>query len=263
MVSYFIIPVHNKENLIGQVIDGILKSVSDDYKIIFVIDGCTDNSENIIKNYNNENFIVLHANDVHEITCLNIALEHLKSTYNPSPDDLIFTVQDDVVIDEENIDIIFKNLFNEYPYLGYVSMRIGVDVIKSGDTLVEYNLIESEFGHWKEIPGFNYMPVLYNELIIKEIVVRSPTCMPWKRYKEAGFYDINLAPCGYDCHDMSIRMNKLGYSNAVYALKYRSDLDWGTMRTSPESQLNSKHGHVYERNRKYLVKKHQQYFEEK
>ena len=59
MMSYFIIPVHNKENLIGQVIDGILKSVSDDYKIIFVIDGCTDNSENIIKNYNNENFITI------------------------------------------------------------------------------------------------------------------------------------------------------------------------------------------------------------
>ena len=61
---------------------------------------------------------------------------------------------------------------------------------------------------------------------------------------------------------MSIKFNKLGYKNAVYALKFRSDLDWGTTRTNSESKFNSNHGDNYERNRKYLVKKHQQYFEE-
>jgi glycosyltransferase involved in cell wall biosynthesis len=265
MRSYFIVPVHNKENLIKQVLDGIFNSISidNDYKIIVIIDGCTDNSESIVKDFNNDNIVILYQDDVHEITCLNVGLEYIKNTFNPNPDDLIFTVQDDVIIEEENIDEIFYNLFEAYPFLGYVSMRLGCDVVKTGQTMMEYNLFESEFGHWKQTGGMNYTPVKYNELIIKEIAIRSPTCMMWRRYEEAGFYDSNLAPCGYDCHDMSIRMNILGYKNAVYAMKYKSDVNWGTMRTNTTSSVNSKFGDIYERNRQYLVNKHKQYFEEK
>ena len=270
MTAYFITPVYNKENLIGEVIDGIYKSISEtmDYKIIFVIDGCTDNSERILREYVSrktlmDDVVFLYKDNVHEILSLNYALTYIKDNCNPQPDDLIFTIQDDVVLQEDNIDIIFKNLFEAYPDLGYVSMRIGANIHSSSDDVYESDRIESEYGHWKNGAFADYTKVFYNELHIKEIVIRSPTCMLWKRYEELGFYDENLAPCGYDCHDISIRANIAGYKNAVYVMKYSSEIEWGSMRSNSESKYNPRIGEIYERNRKYLAAKHKNYFESK
>jgi glycosyltransferase involved in cell wall biosynthesis len=262
MKSFFIVPVFNKEHLIAKVYNGINSSVSDDYphKKIFIIDGCTDKSETILKDFNDPNSIFLYADNVHEIRSLNIGLNYIKDNCNPEPEDLIFTVQDDVILQEGDIDIRFLELFEVYNDLGYVSMRLGSKLNKVGDTLNESTLIESEFGHWKQLGLNHFTPVNHMELMETEIAVRSPTCMEWKRYVEVGFYDDNLAPCGYDCHDMSIRLNKLGYRNCVYALKYQSDPNWGTMREDPNNEYNIKTGDNYERNRQYLIKKHNSYF---
>jgi hypothetical protein len=163
-------------------------------------------------------------------------------------------------LQEDDIDVRFKDLFDEYKDLGYVSMRLGSKISKAGNNLNESTLIESEFGHWTQLGLNHFTKVNHNELMETEIAVRSPTCMEWKRYEEAGFYDDKLAPCGYDCHDMSIRLNKLGYRNCVYALKYHSDPAWGTMREKPDNEYNIKTGDNYERNRQYLIKKHNDYF---
>jgi len=191
---------------------------------------------------------------------LNIGLSYIKDNCNPAPNDLIFTVQDDVILQEDDIDIRFKELFEEYNDLGYVSMRLGSKLSKAGNNLNESALIESEFGHWTQLGLNHFTKVNHMELMETEIAVRSPTCMEWKRYEETGFYDDNLAPCGYDCHDMSIRLNKLGYKNCVYALKYQSDPNWGTMREKPDNEYNIRTGDNYERNRQYLIKKHNDYF---
>ena len=84
--------------------------------------------------------------------------------------------------------------------------------------------------------------------------------MLWKRYKEVGFYNEELAPCGFDCHDMSIRMNKAGYKNGILALKYQSDVDWGSTREKPQTKVNSKIDQIYEQNKKHVVQTHREYF---
>jgi hypothetical protein len=108
-----------------------------------------------------------------------------------------------------------------------------------------------------------YTEVKYNEFVITEAVIRSPTCIQWKRYVEVGFYNMDLAPCGFDCHDMSIRMNMHGYKKGVYALKYKSDVDWGSTRTKSETTVNSRIGEIYERNKAYIARTYKQYFESK
>ena len=40
MKSFFITPVFNKENMIGNVLEGITQSVAGEYTAIFIIDGC-------------------------------------------------------------------------------------------------------------------------------------------------------------------------------------------------------------------------------
>jgi glycosyltransferase involved in cell wall biosynthesis len=50
--SFYIITIHDKQDLIQRVLEGIVNSTKDsDYKtnIICVLDGCTDNSESIVE----------------------------------------------------------------------------------------------------------------------------------------------------------------------------------------------------------------------
>lgn len=263
MKSYFILPIHNKGYLIKNVLSGIVESCSGNYHVIALIDGCTDDTEEQLTNFITErqlkNFTILKMDNVHEITCLNHGLTQVKMM-NADPDDLVFTVQDDVILQEKNIDIKFKELFDFHTNLGYVSMRIGSELVYSADGHInEKNYIESEFGHWKQLNLSHFTVATHNQFIKTQIAIRSPTCVQWKRYLEVGFYDAALAPCGYDCHDFSIRMIKHGYQNGIYALKYRSDVAWGGMRTQVPSEINKKHGEIYEKNRRYLGLKHRSF----
>lgn len=263
MKSYFILPVHNKENLIEQVLEGIVSSCSGDYHIVCILDGCTDKSDQIVNAFVStrnihDKFTLLQMNDVHEITCLNYGLTQVK-LFNPNDDDLIFTVQDDVVILEDNVDGKFADLFRMNTNLGYVSMRLGSRIVYMNDSIGETEYVESEFGHWKQLGLSHYYMVQHGEFVPTQLAIRSPTCVQWKRYKEVGFYDAALAPCGYDCHDFSIRMIQHGYKNGVYAMKFKSDVAWGGMRTAVTSEINKKHGEIYERNRRYLAIKHRSF----
>ena len=263
MKSYFILPIHNKEDLIVDAIKGIVASCVNEFHVVCVIDGCSDSSEEIVRHFISQNklkdkFTILKMNDVHEITCLNYGLTQVK-LMNPSDDDLIFTVQDVVIIQESEIDSKFANLFETYNDLGYVSMRLGSTIVNMGDTIGESNYVESVFGHWTQLGLNHFCRVEHGSFVPTQLAIRSPTCVQWKRYKEIGFYDATLAPCGYDCHDFSIRMIQHGYQNGVFALKFRSDVSWGGMRSTAPSELNKRHGENYEWNRRYLAVKHRSF----
>ena len=50
-----ILTIHNKEFLIGDVCSSLVKNLSDNTnQLIIVFDGCTDNSETIVKNILND-----------------------------------------------------------------------------------------------------------------------------------------------------------------------------------------------------------------
>jgi glycosyltransferase involved in cell wall biosynthesis len=260
--SYTILPIYNRGDILDKVLLGIAESFYNENKLICILDGCTDNSEAILRNFILRNKIdadIYFMNDVHEITCLNYGLMKIK-LMSPDENDLIFTVQDDVILEEKNIDKVFENLYNNESNLGYVSMRFGVKLLPKENTFVEYDFIESEFGHWKQLNLSHFKELKHLDFVKTEIAVRSPTCVQWKRYAEIGFYDPFLAPCGFDCHDFSIRMNKKSYVNGVYSLKYTSKVDWGNMRKNNKTEVNSRYGEIYDINRIYLRKKHEDYF---
>lgn len=263
MKSFFILPLYNKEHLVIDVLHGIIQSCVNDYHVVCIVDGCTDSTEDVLQHFITnakiENkFTILKMNNVHEITCLNYGLTQIK-LFHPHDDDLIFTVQDDVIIQEPQIDEKFAKLFQDHTDLGYVSMRLGSTIVYMQDSIGEANYIESEFGHWNQLGLTHYTKLQHGAFIQTQLAIRSPTCVQWKRYKEVGFYDAALAPCGYDCHDFSIRMIQHGYKNGVYALKFRSDVAWGGMRTPTPSEINKKHGEIYEWNRRYLAVKHRSF----
>lgn len=270
MKCFFVIPTFNKERLIGSVIRGIHKSVSNQipYKMVFIVDGCTDNTEIILKDYISEfnlhnNVDLLYAEDIHEILSLNLGLSHIRDNLSPNDEDIVFTVQDDVVIQQSKFDLCFKKLFETHNDLGYISCRLGCNLLSSGDSIQESNFVESEFGHWSNMGLNHFKKINLGQFVPTEAVIRSPTGVLWHRYRTVGFYNEDLAPCGFDCHDFSIRMNIAGYKNGVFALKYQSEVDWGSTREKSQTEVNSKIGQIFERNKTYLAKKYNNYFEKK
>ena len=155
MKTFFILPIFNKEDLLNNVLQGIVDSVTGDFKVVTILDGCTDKSESILLQFIENNnfkdkFDILYMNDVHEITCLNYALSHIK-LMGPSPEDLIITVQDDVILQEKNLDNYLFSVWETIPDLGYLSLRLGCSLDSKNETLIESNFVESEYGHWKQI----------------------------------------------------------------------------------------------------------------
>jgi glycosyltransferase involved in cell wall biosynthesis len=263
--SFYIIPTHNKEHMIGDVLNAVISCHNLSFgplTIIVVVDGCTDNTENIALQFKSKHdgVLILYKPDVHEIECLNSGLKYIQDNLNPNPNDLIFMIQDDVILKEPNINVKFSKLFANRDNLGYISMRLGDSVFSVGGELQETNYAESEFGHWNQLNWNFHSNIRHNEFRECEIAIRSPTCTQWKRFKEHGFFDENLKPYGYDCHDFSIRMNKAGYTNGVYALEFYSDVKSGTMRSETPSKYNNLINQIYVRNKRYLSVKHEHYF---
>lgn len=264
--SYYIITIHNKEELLEQVLGGInaCHDLSEPGEIIAVLDGCTDGSEKVVDNFSSQLQIKkLYSADTHEIASLNTSLAYIRTFCNPQSDDLVFMLQDDVILKEPFINLKFKFLFEQFEDLGYVSMRLGLDLSSNGSVLIESNLVESEYGHWKQVNFTNYTVVNKNDIMFKDVVVRSPTCIKWDRFERVGVFDAALSPCGFDCHDMSIRMNQAGYRNAVIGFEYYSKFGTGTMTADPNTEYNRRMTSIYERNKKYLAKKHEEYFKAK
>tara|TARA_Y100000031_G_C8169959_1_gene361288 strand:- start:281 stop:961 length:681 start_codon:yes stop_codon:yes gene_type:complete len=56
-----IIPAYNEEKYIKKTIDSIIKSDFKDYEIIIVLDSCTDNTSEVIKQYKDLKFITVNA----------------------------------------------------------------------------------------------------------------------------------------------------------------------------------------------------------
>lgn len=261
MQSYFILPIHNKQDLLLDVLTGIVNSCSHDFHIIAIVDGCNDNSEAVLRDFIasykiHKSSTVVIMPDVHEVTSLNYGLTKLR-LMDLNANDLVFTVQDDVILQENNIDTKFDYLFSQEQNLGYVSMRLGCDLVfdHNNKIICETNLVESEFGHWKPLGLTHYQALPHNSFVKKQIAIRSPTCVQWKRYHEVGFYDPRLSPCGYDCHDFSIRMLINGYQNGVYTMKYHSDLSWGGTRTN-KNKVNSNLDFIYRDNNNYIYNKY-------
>ena len=108
-----ILTVHNKGWLIDKVIQGIKDNTVGEYELIVVVDGCTDNSEEVVKNnvQDIKNYTVLFAPNVFETKANNIGLREAVG-------DKVIIVQDDMIIKEfgwnmrmEKPFIVFNDVF--------------------------------------------------------------------------------------------------------------------------------------------------------
>ena len=98
-----VLPVHNQEKIIGKVIRGIIKNISDNVTEIFIIlDACTDGSEKaILKNLVRERdsliVKIVYSDYSNQTIACNIGCESSENKYS-------LIVPNNMIIDEPNFD---------------------------------------------------------------------------------------------------------------------------------------------------------------
>ena len=271
--AHYIITIHNKEDLISNVLTGIQKATENslfDINIICVLDGCIDDSEinidNCFSSFSDKYKLhKIYENDVHELLSLNSAIKYLE-TIDSSKEDLIFFLQDDVVLEDVDVNENIDNLYQNIDHLGYISFRCGLSTnLDSNNILFEHSFLESECGHWKQLNLNHFQEFKNKEFSFCEIVIKSPTCIKKSILDEIGLFDENLAPFGHDDLDLSIRLNKKGYKNAIFGVGFKSLLDWGGTRTpkDPNKEYSLRYNDIVYRNKLYLTEKHADYYQSK
>ena len=271
--AHYIITIHNKEDLIFSVLKGIENATKrSDFQIniICVLDGCIDKSEEQIQKAfesfsDKYQLHKIYANDVHELLSLNKAVKYLETIKN-SKDDLIFFLQDDVVLNDTDVNERVSWLYENIKELGYISFRCGLSTdLDAKGILSEHSFFEAECGHWKQLNLKHFQEFHSKQFKICEIVIKSPTCIKKSILDEVGMFDEKLAPFGHDDLDLSIRLNLKGYKNAVYGVNFISKLDWGGTR-APKDVKKYYHTHYNDiilRNKIYLTEKHSNYYSDK
>lgn len=235
----YIITIHNKENMIEQVIMSVLMCCRDNSHVYPVIDGCTDKTEEIIDRiidtYSGVPITKVHTADVHELLSINAGLR----AANQDEDGFNIVLQDDVILADFMLEQKIVALYEwAGTKLGYVSFRLGANFTKdaaTGTDDVPYcDYVENAYGHG--IQDANVL--LPGQFAYRNVPIKSPVCIPTKLTRTLGMFDERLAPYGHDDLEFSIRLINAGYQNGVFSIRFLSDVKWGGTRTSPHPELN-------------------------
>jgi len=240
MVKFnYIITIHNKENMIEQVIKHVLMCCRDNSHVYPVLDGCTDRTEEVIDNisdtFSGVPITKVHTPDVHELLSINAGLR----AANQQGDGYNIVLQDDVLLADFMLERKVVALYEwAGPKLGYLSFRLGANFTNNAltsDSSVPYTeYVENAYGH-----GLPKAQVLLpGEFAYRAVPIKSPVCFPFELIRNVGMLNERLAPYGHDDMDYSIRCIKAGYRNAVFAIKFYSELKWGGTRTTQHPSLD-------------------------
>jgi glycosyltransferase involved in cell wall biosynthesis len=234
----YIITIHNKEDLIEEVIKCVLRCCRDNSHIYPVLDGCTDRTEEIIDGIINKfadaPITKVYTPDVHEILSINAGLR----AANQKGDGYNIILQDDVLLTDSMLE---KKVAQLYEWagsrLGFVSFRMAANFIRNAATSKETvpltDFMENAYGH-----GLLKANVLLpGSLAYRSVPIKSPICIPFALVRTVGMLEERLAPYMCDDIEYAIRSIKAGYQNAVFALRFRSDAKWGSTRIKQDKKM--------------------------
>lgn len=214
----YIVTIHNSEQHLRYVLQGIQNVKSYDSEVYCVLDGCTDGSEAIVNDFNFKKIITPNVRETKAITT---ALSQIKADY-------YFILQDDVVLQDGDTEEKIKELFSKYK-IGVLGMRHGCnlesDWLTNGKHASEKDLICNEFQ-----PDMGIPKLKEGEIVERQIVYKSPICLSREVVEKLGGYDPRFEPIAHDDTEYCIRAILAGYKNYVYALKLMQPIQWGGTR---------------------------------
>jgi len=235
-----ILTVHNQEQIIREIFYGIANNCSENVsEIIVIVDGCTDESENILKGCFKQTpiaIMIAKTPNINETLANNVGLRASICDYS-------IIVQDDCLIREADFDKRMLKPFKLIPELLAVSGRDAVDTRLVNGGLDYYNVGGKDVGTPRNI------------FSIRDGVNRSPLMLDNKKVRELNYLDEDFAPLDSDDVDLSIRGYKqFGYLVGSYVVDYDSPLHWGKTRQNPYSNMIWENS--MRKNQKLIVERH-------
>ncbi len=227
MKTSVVLTIHNKEFLMNQVVSNLVNNLSElNDQIVIVFDGCTDNSEGIVrdnlKRVSNKKIDYLYADNVFETKANNIGL---KSVIN----DYVVLIQDDMVVTEKDFD---KRMLE--PFIKYSD-------VFAVTSFVAHNNIYNE-----QTKQINYIDIAHKDNSSRDIFYareygnRGPLMYNYNDVVKLNFLDEYFSPQNYDDMDMSMRAFKeLGKVSGLYTIDYISEPGWGITRQKNQSLHNN------------------------
>lgn len=221
-----LLTIHNKDFLIDHVVNGILNSISDTTtQLIVVFDGCTDNSEAIVKNRLKDITSIkidyVYTDDVFETKANNAGLKKVENEF-------VTIIQDDMVIVEQGFDKRLMHPFKSFD-----------DVFAVTSFVAHNNIYDEE----KQEIGYIDMASKSNSsrdiFYAREYGNRGPLMYNFEDVVKLNYLDEYFYPQNYDDMDISMRaLKELGKVSGLYWIGYISDLGWGATRRNPNPILN-------------------------
>lgn len=239
-----VIPIHNQEKLIPYVLKSLYDNCSKNVKeILLIIDGCTDGTEEIVKNHWINKYIPTKykvTDDIWEVKSCNVGYKYAESEY-------ILDIQADMIIKEKDFDKRLLKPFFYFDNMLAVSGRDAADVVINGEEIKFINLAGRDRNPNRDI------------LSQRMIVNRGPILINHEKISAIGYLDESFAPITQDDTDFCLTGLEKGWITGSYIIDYASELWWGSTRTS--SAQEDYVDFIQKRNYKTIISKHRNILE--
>jgi GT2 family glycosyltransferase len=207
-----IIECFNKGNLVGKIIDNLIKANIEE--IIAIDDGSSDNTLKILsKKLTKPNHFIIHANDLYEVRMYNKAMKMASGKF-------ILLLQDDDLPPKDDFWIkIALQYFEEDNKLGILGGRNGIHLMVP-DTKIDKELSKYSYNNLiGGIPGlFKYKNVMSTaeEIIHPMVVNKAPFWISKKLIEDVGYFDEFFAPIQCEDVDFCMRSWENGWKVGLY-----------------------------------------------
>jgi glycosyltransferase involved in cell wall biosynthesis len=226
------VTIHNKGFLLERVLNAIKQNTVLPYEIITVLDGCTDNSEQVLFDWINKNtnvqMKVMYADNVFETPANNMAAKQSSEKY-------IAIIQDDCIVTEKGWDKRIIKPMQLFSDVFAVTGRCTHNYIFNPASQ-HVNMVENLDNCWCDIliatdHSQKIIGQPRDQFVIRNSINRSPFVVRNDVLNTMGYFDEAYAPQDQDDHDLCYRTyEKLGMVCGCYWVDWVSELEWGGTR---------------------------------
>lgn len=250
MQNTIVLTVHNKEATIKRVLTGISKTTSQSTsRVLIILDGCTDNTEQIVRQYIERccdcgrEWDVILTPDIWETRANNIGLRNAQTTY-------VTILQDDMLLEEVNWDLKLIGTLESDNVFAVTGRTVHDFIIHNGlFKVVNPAGREYPLGSSGIIPKIIAKIVAVLKLhsiscrldcVHKRLIAnRGPLIMKTDHVRGLGYLDERYAPFELDDADLCCRaFKKYGLISAVNTIGYTEI--GGSKKMSKQSAHQSK-----------------------
>ena len=234
-----VLSIYNQEPGIAIVLTEFLLNMSDNVKeLIFVIDGCTDKTDEIVKEVLkgiNINTKFFYADNVFEVKANNIGFKAASCPW-------IITIQDDMIMTEKDFDKrLMKPFLVKDTILGVTSRN------------AQNERIVGEFLHCYDVAGKD-VNTPRNVFAIRDIIVRGPVLFNHERLQKCDYLNEEFAPINCDDKDLCYRAYRLGYEVGAYVTEFEHPRQW-SKTVNDENSIRTLDW-SFRKNMKMIIERH-------